>query len=559
MGKFSLREWMRADLLNLAPYSTARHELGGRRATVFLDANENSRGSSASQGLNRYPDPRQQLLKEELARLKSVSPESIFLGNGSDEAIDLLVRLGCAAGESEVLVLEPSYGMYCVAAATQGASLVTVPLGPDYALSAAAVLAAVTPRTKLVFLCSPNNPTGNLLERSEILHIVRQFSGLVVVDEAYIEFAPPGSSLLPEVSRHENLVVLHTLSKAWGLAGARVGMAFAAPELVEMLSRIKLPYNLSALAQRAALTAIQNLTWVEQCIAEVAAERTRIAAALSALPCSRRVFPSQANFLLWQVADADAVYSALLDDGIVVRNRNSARGCEGSLRISIGTEYENDRMIAALQRYCGMTPEARSVRAAAASDRRAEVRRATAETAVQVAVDLDGQGRSQIETGLGFFDHMLHQIARHSGVDIELIARGDLHVDEHHTIEDVGIALGEALSQAFGDKRGIERYGFSLPMDEARATVLLDLSGRSVFRWQVPLKRERVGDLPCEMVQHFFASLSNAMRATLHIDAEGENDHHVIEGVFKGFARALRSAVRRDGRNSGLPSTKEVL
>ena len=282
----------------------------------------------------------------------------------------------------------------------------------------------------------------------------------------------------------------------------------------------------------------------------IKSERRRLADALADLPRVRKVWPSDANFLLVQVDDARGLYAELLDAQVIVRDRSKVSGCEGCLRITVGTPQENDKVLAVIG---GLKPESVVKR------RAAKIIRKTRETAIEVSVDLDGKGTDGIDTGLKFLDHMLDQIVHHAGINLSVKAIGDLGVDEHHTMEDVAIVLGEALSTALGDKRGIERYGFVLPMDESQAMVLMDLGGRIEFVWDVQFKREYVGDVPTEMFWHFFRSLGAAMNCNLHVSAKGENDHHVAEGIFKAFARALRMAVRKEQFNYSLPSSKGVL
>lgn len=566
---FDLHKILRRHIAAIVPYATARDEFSGS-AAIFLDANENPFGSATGDNHHRYPDPLQKKLKARIAELRGVTVEQIFVGNGSDEAIDLLTRAICEPHEDEVVVLDPSYGMYGVSAAVNAVKVVPIALGPDYELRTEAVLSAVTPRTKLIFICSPNNPTGNLLDRTGIMKIIRAFAGLVVVDEAYIDFAPPGSSLLTELSACPNLVVLQTLSKAWGMAEIRVGMAFACAEIVAALTKIKAPYNVNGVSQALAFRALQTPERMTRAVGEICRERDRLSAALTELPCVSRVHRSDANYLLVQMHDASKIFEHLLKCGIVVRDRSRVKFCEEKLRISIGTAAENDELLRALGSAAPIRATLKSSlnstnstgdlyeTAVGPTARTAIIQRRTKETEITVRIDLDGLGRAEIRTGLGFFDHMLEQIARHSSIDLEIAVRGDLHVDEHHTIEDTAIALGEALDRALGDKRGIERYGFMLPMDDALAQVALDLSGRSWLVWQADFRREKIGDMPTEMFKHFFKSLSDAARCNLNIRVDGENEHHKVEAIFKGFARALRMAIRRDG-STQLPSTKGVL
>ena len=722
---------VRPNILALEPYSTARDECKGGSIDTWLDANE----SPYNNGVNRYPDPHQKALKQAIARLKGVQPQQIFVGGaGSDEAIDLTFRIFCEPGLDNAVAIAPSYGVYQVAADTNNVALRKVQLTADFKLPVEDLLRAADSRTKLLWICSPNNPTGNAFPTEQLEEVATRFPGMVVVDEAYADFSPKGS-MLATLDRHPNLIVLQTFSKAWGMAGLRLGMAFASPEVAALYAKVKYPYNVNGPTQQTVAHRIGQglLGQVE----EICAERDRLAEELPRITCVKKVFPTDANFFLIQVDRPDDLYNYLTANGVMVRNRSRVKGCEGCLRITIGTPEENRRLLSLLRAYSRQEnapvrtaeelPEKKKVlfidrdgtiiqepadeqvdslekmdyvpgaisalRSIAQLDyelvlvsnqdglgtaafpeetfhpahdkmlstlagegvtftaehidrtfpednaptrkpgtgmlkaymdgsydlaesyvigdrltdvqlaanlgakaiwlhdggtaelpaplcrhlalatprwsdiaeflrrtlRRAEVVRRTAETNIRVLVDLDGGVDSRIETGLHFFDHMLTQLPHHAGIGLQLHCAGDLEVDEHHTMEDVALALGEALRQALGRKLGIERYGFVLPMDDARAMVLLDLGGRADFSWDVPFTRDRVGDTPTEMYRHFFQSLSTAMQCNLQIEARGENNHHLIEGVFKAFARALRQAVNRNVFKYELPSSKGAL
>ncbi|HOR99846.1 MAG TPA: histidinol-phosphate transaminase [Prolixibacteraceae bacterium] len=340
-----LTNWVRASILRLKPYSSARDEYSGD-ALVFLDANENPFDSP----YNRYPDPLQRKLKERIVILKQVSPEAIFLGNGSDEPIDLLIRAFCEPAIHNVLRMDPTYGMYEVAAGVNNVGVIRVALTGDYQLKASRLLAAVTPETRMIFLCSPNNPTGNALDPGEIVKVIRGFPGPVVLDEAYIDFAP-GRSFLPRLAEFPNLVILQTFSKAWGMAGIRLGMAFADPEIIAVLTKIKYPYNVNILTQQAALAQLANPQEKEEWVAALLKERKKLATALSRLPQVEKVWPSDANFLLVKVKNARKVYEFLVRQGIVVRDRSGVTLCGESLRISVGKAEENELVIEKLQQY----------------------------------------------------------------------------------------------------------------------------------------------------------------------------------------------------------------
>lgn len=336
---------VRQNILEMKPYSSARDEYSGS-ASVLLDANENPFNSP----LNRYPDPKQVLLKERIAELKGLTMDRIFLGNGSDEGIDLLFRVLCEPERDHVITVDPTYGMYAVSAEINNVEGRSVLLNRDFSLNPDAVLDAVDKHTKLIFLCSPNNPTSNSLEHEAVLKIIDGVDCLVVVDEAYIDFSQ-GPGFLSLLKEKKNLVVLQTLSKAWGLAGIRLGMLFAHPELIEYVSRVKYPYNISGLTIDAALKGIEDTARRSIWIKAILEERNRMAPELESLPYVREVFPSDANFLLIKMDDPAAVYEFLMIKGIIIRDRSSVPLCEGCLRITIGTSEENRALQNALKTF----------------------------------------------------------------------------------------------------------------------------------------------------------------------------------------------------------------
>lgn len=722
-----LKDLVRPNVWNMKPYSSARDEFQGN-ASVFLDANENP----FNRPYNRYPDPLQWELKKKIAEIKGVKRESIFLGNGSDEPIDLIIRAFCEPSIDSVVSIDPSYGMYEVAANVNNVEFKKIKLDGKFDLDTDSLLEAANDWVKVIFLCSPNNPTGNNLSRDRLYKVLNTFQGIVVIDEAYSDFSIE-PSFLSELDKFPNLIVLQTMSKAWGAAGIRLGMAFASPEIIAILNKIKYPYNVNLLTQERALYVLENKERMENQLRSILSERIRLQTVLPELNCVRKIYPTDANFILVEVTNADTIYKNLVRQGIIVRNRTNVTMCNGCLRITVGKPGENDVLLDALKKNvkiydsymkralfidrdgtlvieppvdyqldsleklefypkvfrnlyfirkqldfefvmvtnqdglgtdsfpedtfwpahnkmlktlegegirfddilidrsfpeenspnrkprtgmlgCYLSGEydlansyvigdrltdmqlavnlgakgiwLRSDDSEAqqllmenpaispvlitddwdriteylfAGERRATVRRTTKETEIFVEVNLDGHGRTEISTGLGFFDHMLDQIGKHSGMDLTVRVKGDLEVDEHHTIEDTAIALGEALSKALGDKRGIERYGYCLPMDDCLCSVALDFGGRPWLVWDAEFRREKVGDMPTEMFLHFFKSLSDAARMNLNIRAEGVNEHHKIEGIFKALARSIKMAIRRDIYRFELPSTKGAL
>ena len=342
----TLKELTRPNIWALKPYSSARDEYNGAAASVFLDANENPYNLPH----NRYPDPLQRDLKAELTRIKQVKAENIFLGNGSDEAIDLVFRAFCEPGVDNVVAIDPTYGMYKVCADVNNVEYRKVLLDDAFQFTADALLAATDERTKLIFLCSPNNPTGNDLLRTEIEKTLAVFSGLVIIDEAYNDFSS-APSFLQQLDKYPNLVVFQTFSKAWGCAAIRLGMAFASAEIISIFNKIKYPYNVNQLTQQQALSMLQRYDEIEGWVKELIAERGRLMDAFSTLTCVKEIFPSDANFFLARVTDAGAIYNYLVAKGIIVRNRSSISLCGNCLRVTVGTPAENKTLLDALQAY----------------------------------------------------------------------------------------------------------------------------------------------------------------------------------------------------------------
>lgn len=349
--EFNLNNILRENIKNLVPYSSARDEFKGE-ASVFLDANENSFGSPLPNQYNRYPDPLQLAVKTRLSEIKGVPPQNIFLGNGSDEAIDILFRAFCRPGIDNVITVPPTYGMYEVSANINDVSIKKVPLTPDYQLNLEEIAAAIDEHTKLIFICSPNNPTANSINREDIETILANFSGLVVIDEAYINYSRQ-KSFIQELTEYSNLVVLQTLSKAWGLAGLRVGMAFASEEIIEVFNRVKPPYNINEASQQLALEALNNIDQVNAWIKETITQREKLVSDLAKLTFVTKIYPSDANFVLVKTTDARGIYNYLVEKGIIVRDRSKIELCEGSLRITVGTPAENDKLIEALKSFQG--------------------------------------------------------------------------------------------------------------------------------------------------------------------------------------------------------------
>ena len=341
-----LEDLTRRNIWNLEPYSSARDEYKGGEASIFLDANE----SPFNAPNNRYPDPLQKDVKKRIAFLKKVRSEQIFLGNGSDEAIDLLFRVFCNPGKDNVVAIAPTYGMYEVCANVNDVEYRKVLLDDEFQITADRLLEAVDDYTKIIFLCSPNNPTGNNLQRTEIVKLLEKFEGLVFLDEAYSDFSDE-PSFLSQLDTYPNLVILQTFSKAWGCAAIRLGMAFASEQIINLLNKVKYPYNVNMLTQKEALQMLERHYRVDEWISSVLGERNRVIAEFSTLPCCEHVYPTNANFFLTRVTDAKKIYQYLVTKGIIVRNRTNVVLCRHCLRITIGTRPENDMLLEALRNY----------------------------------------------------------------------------------------------------------------------------------------------------------------------------------------------------------------
>jgi histidinol-phosphate aminotransferase len=542
---------------------------------IRLDANENPYGPSprVAEALARfggygyYPDYR--ALTAAVAHYAGVTPTKVVLGNGGDEIIDLAVRLFVAPGE-RVIICPPAFGMYAASATAHRGQVLRVPRRDDFSLDTAAVEALASGETegcpKLLFLTSPGNPDGGAIPVETIRRLLR-LPLAVVVDEAYVEFG--GESVVPLLDAHSNLIVLRTFSKWAGMAGLRLGYAATSPEVAAAMARLRPPYNVNAAAVVAALATFDDMSHAQATIARTVAERDRLHAALSALPGVRPI-PSQANFILCRLDGRTGrdVADALAAQGILARSFSDPKLAD-ALRITVGRPEQNDALLAALRHTLDGAHKAPHLSPMAQSPtpnthptpRQGSAHRRTRETDVAVTLGLDGAGRYEIDTGLGFLDHMLAQLAAHGLFDLTVQAQGDLEVDEHHTVEDVAIGLGQALDAALGDRRGIVRMGHAYaPLDEALAHVVVDLSGRPYAVVKADFSTPRIGAVGTDLIVHFLETLAFHARMSLHARVlYGRNDHHQAEALFKALGRALDAAVRRERRRQGVPSTKGVL
>lgn len=546
----------RPDILAIEAYSSARSLVADDAPLVFLDANECAyEPFIGAQNLARYSTQQPAEVTRAFCDWLDISSRNLTITRGADEAIDCLIRTFCVAGVDNIVICPPTFAMYSQSANLQGVAVNKAPLTREFGLDLAAIDKAVDADTKMIFVCSPNNPTANIMDSEAIIELCHTYDGtaLVVVDETYIEYAIDagrGASMISMMENHANLVVLRTLSKSHAAAGIRLGCCVAAGDVTALVRKVLPPYPIPqpVVAVLKAIMDQKNLRRLAEKRVETIARRDAFTAAISNLDDIVRTFPSDANYVLIEARDADDLCARALAGGFVLRNQSHQPGLANAVRISIGSEDEMLRLVDVLRGEAGRR---------VTSGRTHKTVRKTNETAISVEVDLDRTGPIHINTGVGFYDHMLEQIAKHAGFAMIVECEGDLHIDEHHTVEDCAIALGQAIRAALGDKRGIGRYGFCLPMDEALVTVALDLSGRFYLDFKADFTKPMVGDLPTDLVEHVFYSLAENLQANLHIEVTGENCHHMVEACFKGFGRALRQSIRQEG--SELPSTKGAL
>lgn len=542
------------------PYSIARKAVlafdsysarGGSTDALHLDANENPYAPPPVTGVdnfNRYPEQQPPALRQRLADIYGTEPARIMVGRGADEGIEILLRTFCEDGQDSILICPPTFGYYKTVADIQGATTVEVPLDENYEWNVEAIkkTASETKNLKAIFICSPNNPTGNEIVREAVLSLAKSFpETFIVVDEAYIEFSKT-ESFIGDISDNPNLLILRTLSKAYALAGVRGGCAIGDERVIALMLKVLPPYPVPRPVEKAIMNALAPAAMGVHAerLSEALDERARMARELKKSPFVKTVYPSAANFLLLEVRDDEEILRELNKRAIKIRDYRSTTG---RMRLSIGSPAENTLALKAF-----------GVIADDKAQRIGEIFRTTKETDIAVRVNLDDTSKVEIETGLGFFDHMLEQIAKHGGMGLRLTCKGDLEIDAHHTVEDTALAFGEALRQALGNKAGIGRYGFVMPMDETQAKVAIDLSGRPAAVFKGTFPTDHIGEFPVEMCPHFFESLAQSLGAAIHIDVQGDNSHHIVEACFKGVGRALRPAFAKTG-TSEMPSTKGML
>ncbi|MEE9272448.1 MAG: histidinol-phosphate transaminase [Robiginitomaculum sp.] len=539
----------RKAILEFSAYSAR----GGATNALHLDANESPWTPPpivSASGFNRYPEQQPVELRARLASLYGVQPEQIMAGRGADEAIEVLLRTFCEAREDSILICPPTFGYYETCAAIQGAKIIEASLRDDYSFDGDLIQEKMREENtalKMVFLCSPNNPTGTVIDPKIVTEICKNYpQTLVVIDEAYEEFSSQGS-FISKITTYPNVVVLRTLSKAYSLAGVRMGAVIADPRIINLMLKVLPPYPIARPVEKAVMDALTPASMsVHTARLNVwKSERTRVQKALKKSPYVQKIYPSEANFLLLDVVDDTSLLQALAK--FQVRIRDYRKILPGKMRISIGSPEENDIALSAF----GV--DVKPVRL----ERIGEVFRKTKETDIAIRVNLEDASTIDVQTGIGFYDHMLSALAKHGGFGLVLSCEGDLEIDAHHTIEDCALALGTALKMALGDKAGAGRYGFTMPMDETQAQIAIDLSGRAAMTFKGKFPTDRAGEFPSEMCPHFFESLAQTMEAAIQIAVEGDNTHHMIEACFKGVGRALKPAFRREGTD--IASTKGVL
>lgn len=537
----------RKAIVDFAAYSAR----GGATGALHLDANESPYAPppiKGAEGYNRYPEQQPPALVQRLADLYGTTPDRLMVGRGADEAIEVLLRTFCEDGQDNILICSPTFGYYKTCAQIQGAGIIDVPLTADYQWNSAAILKAArsAKNLKVIFLCTPNNPTGTVISDDLVEQLCEACPNtLIAVDEAYEEFSS-APSYTPKTEIYQNLIIMRTLSKAYALAGVRGGVAIADPRVIELMLKVLPPYPIARPVEDAILAALSPAAMSTHAarLEEWLSERERMFTDLQKSPFIAKVWPSEANFLLIDVKDDEALMRELARRQVKIRDYRSTTG---HMRISIGSPEENT---IALQAFGVGVEEKRP-------DRIGEVFRKTKETDISVRVNLDDASQIKSDTGIGFYDHMLEALAKHGDFGLVLTCKGDLEIDAHHTVEDCALALGTALKEALGDKAGIGRFGFVMPMDETQARVAIDLSGRPAMTFKGVFPTDHVGEFPAEMCPHVFESLAQTLGAAIQIDVEGENTHHMIEASFKGVARALRPAFARSGTD--IASTKGVI
>jgi histidinol-phosphate aminotransferase/imidazoleglycerol-phosphate dehydratase/histidinol-phosphatase len=551
MTQFMLARF-RPDILNMKAYSSARSLYEGDESTIFLDANECAfEPYIGAQNLSRYPAQQPIKMMNALCRLYDVSSRNLISTRGADEAIDTLIRSICIPSIDNIIICPPTFPMYEHSATLQNIEVKKAPLNDDFSINYNAIKNMATGTTKIVFLCSPNNPTGSYIPIEQIIELCNAFENktFIVVDETYIEFSGLESAIrLTE--KYNNLIIMRTLSKAYAAAGIRCGVAISQSYIIDVLKKVIAPYPISQCVANEVTTILseKNLKRLNTKRRDIIRIRDQSINQIQKLPVVKKIYPTYANFILVEFDDADKICNLCKNNGIILRNQSHQEKLQNCVRIGIGSESDMNKLVQILS--------GRTISKTIAS-RRATINRRTNETSIAVTVDLDSTAPIFINTGIGFYDHMLEQIAKHAGFSLSLECDGDLHIDPHHTIEDCAIAFGQCLKEALGNKLGIGRYGFVVPMDESEASCSLDLSNRSYLKFEGNFPATMVGDLPTDMIEHIFRSIAENLGASIHLKVYGDNAHHMVEACFKSFARALGQAIKIS--STSLPSSKGIL
>jgi histidinol-phosphate aminotransferase len=546
-----VKKIVRPELLKVESYLSNRNEYASD-VEVWLDSNENPFSpvevNVDVSTYNRYPKPKADELRNVLAKVFGVGDDELLITLGADNAIDLLIRAFCIPYKDVIAVTSPTFSCYSIYADISAIKVVDVPLlsnkeyQPDWEK-------LIEQDVKIFFICNPSNPIGNLISLKDIKNFAKTVKEkIVVVDEAYIDFSD-SESATTIMDECPNIVVLRTLSKSYSLAGIRIGIIIAQKEIIELVNKVVAPYPIPTPCIDIAYKALSptGIAYAKNNIQIIKQERERLINYFKNCDEIEKIFPSVTNFILIKVRDAETFYKKLKQNGIITRRREN--DIKSTIRISIGTPEQNSILLSVL----GLLPyQGQRIREATNT-------RITKETEIFCNVKFDGKGESKIDTGIGFFDHILEQISKHSNISLIINGKGDLHIDSHHLIEDIAIVLGQTLKQAIGDKKGINRYGcFSLVMDESKSEIEIDLSNRPYLVFDVDFtNREPVNNFPNEMVKHFFDSLVVNLGATMRIKSDGYNTHHIIEGIFKCFAKTLKEATLITGDK--LLTTKGVI
>ena len=543
----------RPEVLKIKSYSSARSQYKFSRKNIYIDANECPfEPYIGAENLSRYPEQQPSEVIKKLSQLYNISKNKLVVMRGADEGIDILLRVFCNPKRDNVIINVPTFPMYERSSIIHGLKVKKIPLTKSFELNINQLYRQANSNTKIIFICSPNNPTGNIFNKNTIIEICKSFTdkSIIVLDETYIEFANE-KSFVSLLNKIPNLIILRTLSKGFAAAGVRCGVTIAHKKISELIVKILPPYPIPTPVIKEVLEILneKNLSEIDKKRTEIIHLKNNVIEKLKKAKEIKKIYHSETNFIFMKVMNAENFCKKFSSKGIIIRNQSNQIGYNNHVRLTIGTEMEMNKFLSILFKDEDLNKKVARV---------SSFTRKTNETSISVKINLDEAFPVKVSTGIGFFDHMIEQIAKHAGISIELECNGDLNIDSHHTIEDCAISLGQALKKALSNKIGIERFGFILPMDDAIANVAIDLSGRFYLKFKGNFPSEKLGDMPTDMVEHFFYSLGENLQATIHISVEGENTHHMVEACFKGFGRAIKQAIKLDGSDI-LPSTKGII